>query len=393
MQALQEKNLIEIEIPEEFICPISHEMMEDPVFAADGHTYERQAIEQWFATGRCTSPMTGAVLSHVNLTPNHTMRSAINSFRERLPHMQQQRIKEHRERQSRKDFEVAVKLREEELARYHEQKSKGAVEDEKSEKSTIKVENKNIKDAETRAESSSSASFKSSVHSLANNLSPGIPRASFFSSTQSCAIQLPSLLSESLRNGYFHCKLSSKKLEVFYVNTVDFVTEKALGQEARVLFDELSQVLRNSEMVESVQSVATGSEGNILNVACGYESRAQWLFEDLNEVRVITNLNNGPNLKGQLKLVPQGQNIRISYEKKSDYLSEEEHTKKTSAILLELSSFLVKSGFNELHHCDYLKDSTVLLYTTQYTVDAQELAEFLNEALEARCEDLTLKPR
>ena len=31
--------------PKELCCPISHELMKDPVVAGDGHTYERSCIE------------------------------------------------------------------------------------------------------------------------------------------------------------------------------------------------------------------------------------------------------------------------------------------------------------------------------------------------------------
>jgi hypothetical protein len=34
-------------------CPISFQLMTDPVVAEDGHTYQRQAIEQWI--NKCTS--------------------------------------------------------------------------------------------------------------------------------------------------------------------------------------------------------------------------------------------------------------------------------------------------------------------------------------------------
>jgi hypothetical protein len=34
--------------PNEFFCPITLELMRDPVLAKDGHTYERNAIEGWF---------------------------------------------------------------------------------------------------------------------------------------------------------------------------------------------------------------------------------------------------------------------------------------------------------------------------------------------------------
>jgi hypothetical protein len=33
--------------------------MEFPVIAADGHSYERDAIEKWLSTGHITSPLTG----------------------------------------------------------------------------------------------------------------------------------------------------------------------------------------------------------------------------------------------------------------------------------------------------------------------------------------------
>jgi len=43
-------------IPHDFLCPITLDRMSDPVIAADGHTYERAAIEEWIASGRTTSP-------------------------------------------------------------------------------------------------------------------------------------------------------------------------------------------------------------------------------------------------------------------------------------------------------------------------------------------------
>lgn len=46
------------EIEEEFICPISQEMMSDPVVAADGVTYERESIHKWFQKHN-TSPVRG----------------------------------------------------------------------------------------------------------------------------------------------------------------------------------------------------------------------------------------------------------------------------------------------------------------------------------------------
>ena len=46
----------------------------------DGHTYEREAIQNWFLTGRQTSPMTNAPLEDQKLVPNRALRKAIAAF-------------------------------------------------------------------------------------------------------------------------------------------------------------------------------------------------------------------------------------------------------------------------------------------------------------------------
>ena len=67
-------------VPSGFVCPISDDIMRDPVMCADGHTYDRPNIEQWFAGGHDTSPNTGARLPHLNLVPNHALRNSIEDF-------------------------------------------------------------------------------------------------------------------------------------------------------------------------------------------------------------------------------------------------------------------------------------------------------------------------
>ncbi|XP_019709475.1 U-box domain-containing protein 33 isoform X2 [Elaeis guineensis] len=61
-------------IPSYFICPISQEMMKDPHIAADGFTYEAEAIRGWFDSDHDTSPMTNLKLPHRELLPNHALR-------------------------------------------------------------------------------------------------------------------------------------------------------------------------------------------------------------------------------------------------------------------------------------------------------------------------------
>lgn len=62
-----------------FICAISHELMRDPVLAADGFTYEREQIEMWIKRSE-TSPMTNTPLEHPHLVPDMSMRQAISDM-------------------------------------------------------------------------------------------------------------------------------------------------------------------------------------------------------------------------------------------------------------------------------------------------------------------------
>ncbi|KAF0920953.1 hypothetical protein E2562_037801 [Oryza meyeriana var. granulata] len=54
--------------------------MRDPLIAADGFTYEAEAITEWFDTGHYTSLMTYLDLPHRDLLPNHALRSAIQEW-------------------------------------------------------------------------------------------------------------------------------------------------------------------------------------------------------------------------------------------------------------------------------------------------------------------------
>ena len=61
-------------------CPITLEIFIDPVIAADGHTYERKAIQKSFNKGNSKSPLTNNQLDNRTLTPNLRVKSIINSI-------------------------------------------------------------------------------------------------------------------------------------------------------------------------------------------------------------------------------------------------------------------------------------------------------------------------
>ena len=64
-----------------FYCPISQQIMTDPVVTSDGHTYQRDQILLWFQNHN-TSPLTGLSLSSLNVIPNMILRNQIS---ERFP--------------------------------------------------------------------------------------------------------------------------------------------------------------------------------------------------------------------------------------------------------------------------------------------------------------------
>ncbi|KAF3957450.1 hypothetical protein ACB098_07G100400 [Castanea mollissima] len=69
-----------IQIPYHFRCPISLELMCDPVTVSTGQTYDRASIESWVATGNTTCPVTRAPLTDFTLIPNHTLRRLIQDW-------------------------------------------------------------------------------------------------------------------------------------------------------------------------------------------------------------------------------------------------------------------------------------------------------------------------
>jgi len=61
-------------------CPITGVPMIEPVVAADGHTYERNAIARWLQTSS-RSPLTGEIFAHRELVPNYLLLSSLGNER------------------------------------------------------------------------------------------------------------------------------------------------------------------------------------------------------------------------------------------------------------------------------------------------------------------------
>ncbi|XP_071691000.1 U-box domain-containing protein 19-like [Rutidosis leptorrhynchoides] len=61
-------------------CPISLEIMLDPVTLTTGHTYDRSSIEKWFVSGNLTCPKTGEKVISGNIVSNLCIKNIIKEY-------------------------------------------------------------------------------------------------------------------------------------------------------------------------------------------------------------------------------------------------------------------------------------------------------------------------
>jgi len=66
-------------VPDGFLCPITGEIMKDPVIDNQGISYEREAIEEWLRRGNTTSPFQQP-LQLCDLRPNVDLRKSIEDW-------------------------------------------------------------------------------------------------------------------------------------------------------------------------------------------------------------------------------------------------------------------------------------------------------------------------
>lgn len=65
------------EIPNQYLCPITLDIMKDPVICSDGYTYERESI---LSLKNNLSPMTRQKIDRKNLIPNLAIKQLIQEF-------------------------------------------------------------------------------------------------------------------------------------------------------------------------------------------------------------------------------------------------------------------------------------------------------------------------
>lgn len=126
----EEQSLRLMPIPESFRCPISQDVMVDPVATVDGAIYERSYIEQWFRQRAqqdepVTSPATGVELRSKLLLPLVALQKAIEAYLLHRPELRQLR-------EAQQSHQEAARLLQEDLS------AKGRAETRKREQEAAK---------------------------------------------------------------------------------------------------------------------------------------------------------------------------------------------------------------------------------------------------------------
>ncbi|KAH7352713.1 hypothetical protein KP509_19G059800 [Ceratopteris richardii] len=75
-------HMLQISVPKYFLCPISLELMSDPVTLRSGQTFDRSSIQQWLDDGNSTCPVTRMPIDpdQDEPIPNHALRRMIQNW-------------------------------------------------------------------------------------------------------------------------------------------------------------------------------------------------------------------------------------------------------------------------------------------------------------------------
>lgn len=66
--------------PNSFCCPITGDLIKEPVMDTEGNTYEKSAIISWLQKNQ-TSPVTGKSLDMNSLIPNLALKKSIEEYK------------------------------------------------------------------------------------------------------------------------------------------------------------------------------------------------------------------------------------------------------------------------------------------------------------------------
>lgn len=365
----KEGDSIESEIPIDYCCPITLDLMEDPVIAVDGHTYDRCAIEEWFSKGNKTSPKTSEVLTHLNLIPNYTVRSLIHEFKERELLIQQNS-------QSAKLEAAPVNFPD----FFKERISTTSPEALEQKLTTIE------KDGSDMFSGQQPYMGDSSNHQMSPNIlntrdggverSSSAPLIGIYREVISPVI--PCALLEKLLPHQFESNLGVKELKIRYISKEKVLATESFHQEARDVFSDLQRFIEKSNPGLATNYVSSPSE-NILSINTQFSADSEELQEWLNEHDRITEFAKTTCINGELKITSKEKNLEVCYAKKPATTTESEVEAFCAGLFADLQQYLQETIKNTLI-TGYSIENSSLLIKTKFTDDAQEIQECLEEA-------------
>lgn len=95
-------------IPDEFKCPITLEIMDDPVLCEDGYSYEKSAI---IAIQNSLSPITRQPINKSKLIPNRALKNTISKYKVDIKRKLEKHDQKMKEKHNQK-LKVFLRLRE-----------------------------------------------------------------------------------------------------------------------------------------------------------------------------------------------------------------------------------------------------------------------------------------
>mmetsp|Transcript_17292 Transcript_17292/g.20840 ORF Transcript_17292/g.20840 Transcript_17292/m.20840 type:complete len:379 (-) Transcript_17292:262-1398(-) len=99
---------VEVDVPNDFICPISRCLMSHPTINDAGSTYEYLSIAEWFALGNRIDPISGIKIHNPTLLiPNRSLKSQIEEWKQK--HAEHPEVTTTR-RMQKADYRSAIKL-------------------------------------------------------------------------------------------------------------------------------------------------------------------------------------------------------------------------------------------------------------------------------------------
>jgi hypothetical protein len=81
MSTMPKESSSQLVPPSNYVCPLTLEVMSDPLLSIHGHSFQREAILEWLARGNTTCPLTRKPLFINKLIANKGLQAQIKAWK------------------------------------------------------------------------------------------------------------------------------------------------------------------------------------------------------------------------------------------------------------------------------------------------------------------------